>query len=58
MQIVTFFTMHDMMPANCSGGLSGAMGVGNDRGDVREDKEGLESARNLGKRMAFLLQNK
>ena len=58
MQIVTFFTMHDMVPGNCPGGLYGAMGVGNDRGDVREDKEGMESARNLGKRMAFLMVDK
>ncbi len=55
-QIVTFFTMHDMVPANSTGGLYGAMGVGTDRGDVREDKEGMKSARGLGKRMAYLLQ--
>ena len=57
-QIVTFFTMHDMIVANSSGGLYGAMGVGNDRGDVRNDLEGLKSARNLGKRMVELLKSR
>ncbi len=57
-QIVTFFTMHDMVLANSEGGLFGAMGVGNDRGEVKEDKEALKSARNLGKRVAYLLRHR
>ena len=56
-QIATFFTMQDMIVANCSGGLSGAMGVGNDRGEVKNDSEGLKSARNLGDRMVELLKS-
>jgi multimeric flavodoxin WrbA len=58
LQIVTFFTMQDMIVANCTGGLFGAMGVGNDRGDVKNDSEGLKSARNLGQRMVELLNSR
>jgi multimeric flavodoxin WrbA len=58
LQIAAFFTMQDMIVANSSGGLFGAMGVGNDRGDVKKDLEGLMSARSLGKRMAELLRSR
>jgi hypothetical protein len=34
------------------------MGVGNDRGDVKKDLEGLKSASNLGKRMMELLKSR
>lgn len=57
-QIVTFFTTHDMLVANCEGGLYGAMGVGNDAGEVGKDSEALKSARNLGKRIAQLLKSR
>jgi multimeric flavodoxin WrbA len=58
LQIATFFTMQDMIVANSSGGLYGAMGVGNDRGEVMSDQEGLKSARSLGKRMVELLKSR
>ena len=58
LQIATFFTMQDMIVANSSGGLFGAMGVGNDRGDVMNDEEGLKNSRGLGKRMVELLKPK
>jgi hypothetical protein len=45
-----------MIVANPKGGLFGAMGTANDRGDIRKDKEGLRSARELGERMAELLE--
>jgi hypothetical protein len=45
-----------MIPASPSGGLFGAMATGSDRGDVRKDKEGLKSARELGARMAELIE--
>ena len=45
-----------MVIANSEGGLYGAMGTANDLGDMKEDKEDLECARNLGKRMAELLE--
>jgi multimeric flavodoxin WrbA len=57
-QIIAFFTTHDMIVANSSGGLYGAMGVGNDPGDVKSDLEGLKSAGNIGKRMAELLRSR
>lgn len=57
-QIVTFFTTHDMIVANSTGGLFGAMAVGNDIGDVTGDLEGLKSARNLGQRMADILASR
>jgi len=57
-QFITFFTTHDMIVANCPGGLGGAMAVGSGRGDVKNDVEGLKSAAQLGKRMAELLASK
>jgi hypothetical protein len=32
-----------------------AVGVGRDRGDVEKDREGMEMAKSLGRRMAWLL---
>lgn len=56
LQMAAFLTMQDVIVANCTGGLFGAMGVGNERGEVKNDPEGLNSARSLGKRMAELLE--
>lgn len=55
MQIVTFFTTHDMVVANCEGGLYGAMGVANDKGEVLRDEEAMKASKNLGRRMAQLM---
>lgn len=55
-QIATFCVTHDMIFVNPEGGVGGAMATGNDRGDVRSDSDGLESAKRLGKRMAEVLK--
>jgi len=55
-QLVSFFAFQGIIIANPSGGLLGAMGTANDRGDIRKDKEGLKSARELGERMAELMR--
>ncbi len=57
-QIATFCVTHDMIYVNPEGGVGGAMATGNDRGEVASDKDGLESARRLGKRMAEVLKAK
>jgi len=54
-QIATFCVTHDMIYVNPEGGVGGAMATGNDKGDVRSDSDGLESAKRLGKRMAEVL---
>ncbi len=54
-QIATFCITHDMIYVNPEGGVGGAMATGNDKGDVRSDSDGLESAKRLGKRMAQVL---
>ncbi len=56
LQIMTFFAFHGMIVANPKGGLFGAMGTADHRGDIKKDKEGLRSARDLGERMAELLR--
>jgi multimeric flavodoxin WrbA len=56
LQMVSTFAMQDMIVAGPDGGMPGAMGTANDKGDMRKDKEGLKSARELGKRMAELLK--
>lgn len=56
MQINTYFLMLDMVVASAENGFYGAMATGTDRGDVREDKEGLDKARGVGRRMARLLK--
>jgi multimeric flavodoxin WrbA len=56
MQIATYFFMSEMIVACSEGGLCGAMAVGNDRGEVLKDAEGLRSARYIGNRMAELLR--
>jgi multimeric flavodoxin WrbA len=55
MQMNAFFLMHDMVVASSEGGYYGGMATGNDRGDVRDDEEGLKKARGVGTRMARLL---
>ncbi len=55
MQIVTFYTTHDMIVANSEGGLYGAMGVANDKGEVMKDADAMKASRNLGARMAQLI---
>lgn len=57
-QIATFCVTHDMIYVNPEGGVGGAMATGNDRGEVASDKDGLESATRLGKRMAEVLKAK
>lgn len=55
-QIATFCVTHDMIYLNPEGGVGGAMATGNDKGDVRSDSDGLESAGRLGRRMAEVLE--
>jgi multimeric flavodoxin WrbA len=55
-QIISFFAFQGMIPAGPSGSLYGALATANDKGDVRKDKEGMKSARELGKRMAELMR--
>lgn len=54
-QIATFCVTHDMIYLNPEGAVGGAMATANDRGEIRSDSDGLESARRLGKRMAEAL---
>lgn len=56
LQMISFFAFHGIIPAGPSGSLFGAMATANDRGDVKKDKNGLKSARELGTRMAELLR--
>lgn len=56
LQLMSFFAFQGMVVANPKGGLFGAMGTAYERGDALKDKEGLESARELGDRMAELLE--
>jgi len=56
LQLVSTFAMQDMIVAGPGGGMPGAMCTANDKGDARKDKDGLQSARDLGKRMAELLK--
>lgn len=56
LQIVSAFSMQDMIVAGPDGGMPGAMGTASDKGDLRNDKDGLKSAGDLGKRMAGLLK--
>ena len=55
MQINTYFLMFDMVVASAENGFYGGMATGNDRGDVKKDKEGLDKARGVGRRIAHLL---
>jgi len=55
-QIATFCITHDMIYVNPEGGVGGAMATGNDKGEVRSDEDGLESARRLARRMAEVLK--
>ena len=55
-QINTYFLMFDMIVASAEEGYYGGMATGNDRGDVKNDEEGLKKARGVGRRMAHLLQ--
>lgn len=56
LQLMSFFAFHGMIPASPKGGLFGAMGTADRRGEIRKDTEGLKSARELGARMAELLR--
>jgi len=55
-QINTYFLMFDMTVASAENGFYGGMATGNDRGDVKKDKEGMDKARGVGRRMAHLLK--
>lgn len=57
-QIAAFCITHDMIYVNPEGGVGGAMATGNDKGEVRSDSDGLESARRLGKRLAEVLETR
>ncbi|MEM0343879.1 MAG: flavodoxin family protein [Thermoplasmata archaeon] len=54
-QLYTYFLMMDMIIAPAEGGYYGAMGTGDGKGEVRQDEDGIASARALGRRMAQLL---
>ena len=56
LQITSSFAFHGMIVAIPRIGLFGAMGTANGRGDIKKDKNGLQSARDLGERMAELLK--
>ncbi len=56
LQMNTYFLMFDMIVASAENGYYGGMATGNDKGDVRKDKEGLEKARGVGRRVARLLK--
>ena len=56
LQIDTYFLMFDMIVASAETGYYGGMATGNEKGDVKKDKEGLEKARGVGRRMAHLLK--
>ena len=55
-QVMEFFHYQGMIVASPKFGLGGAMGTADKVGDIRKDKEGLKSARELGVRMAELLK--
>lgn len=55
LQMNTYFLMFDMVVASAENGYYGGMATGNDKGDVRKDKEGIEKARGVGRRIAHLL---
>jgi multimeric flavodoxin WrbA len=55
-QVMEFFHFQGMIIANPRSGIGGAMGTADKKGDIRKDKEGLESARELGVRIAELLR--
>lgn len=55
-QLLSFFAFQGMIVASPKGGLFGAMGTANNRGDIRKDKEGLNAASELGARMAELMR--
>ena len=55
-QVMEFFHYQGMIVASPKFGLGGAMGTADKGGDIRKDKEGLKSARELGVRMAELLK--
>ena len=58
LEIASFFMCHDMIIATTKGEVLGGMATANDLGEVRNNKEGLESARNLGIRMAKLMKKR
>ncbi len=55
-QVMEFFHYQGMIIASPRFGLGGAMGTADKKGDIKKDKEGLKSARELGIRMAELLK--
>ena len=55
-QVMEFFHFQGMIIASPRLGIGGAMGTADKKGDIRKDKDGLESARELGVRMAELLK--
>jgi len=58
LQINAYFLMFDMIVASAENGFYGGMATGNDIGDVKKDKEGMDKARGVGRRMAGLLRLK
>jgi len=58
LEIASFFMCHDMIIATTKGEVLGGMATANKLGEVRSDAAGLESARNLGKRMAKLMKKR
>lgn len=56
LQINTYFMMFDMVVASAENGFYGGMATGNDPGDVKQDKEGLDKAKGVGRRIAHLLK--
>ena len=58
LQIASFFMCHDMIIATTKGEVLGGMATANDLGEAKKDVQGLESARNLGIRMAKLMKKR
>jgi multimeric flavodoxin WrbA len=56
LQIVSEFAFHGIIVAHPRMELLGAMGTADGKGEMKKDKNGLSSARELGKRMVELLR--
>ncbi len=55
LQIASFFMCHDMIIATTKGEVLGGMATANELGDARKDEDGIESARQLARRMIKLM---
>lgn len=56
LQINAYCLMHDMIVASAENGYYGGMATGDKRGDVAKDKESMDKAKGVGRRVASLLE--